>query len=186
MKINKKVQAIFEWILAIVLIVLCFNYSVLGYGSFSAVEAHKESEKTFHYGPSSIIKTIDLDGGKLFLCRYKKWISVDIIRHGFIKWYPAGNVSGCPIDYTKKVTCFTGTSPIKDQKCLLVYGYVNDDTITQIIIAEGNNDVKTRKYNIGRSKMFVFYWYPYKVNYTSLKLKGIDSQGNIKWEQNLI
>lgn len=186
MRINKKVQAMFEWILALILIILCFNYSYLGYGSFTAIGAHNESEKTLHYGPSSVAKTIDLDGGKLFLCRYKDWFSVDTIKHGFIKWYPGDYDGGCPIDYTKKVTCSWGNSHIKDEKnVLIVFGYVNDNTITQIIVEYMENGLKTQKYNIDKSKLFIFYWYPHNTSYDSLRLKGIDKQGNIILEQKL-
>lgn len=85
MKINDKQKAIFEWTMAIVLLMLTFKASSLSYGSFSPIKAHYQSERTFHYGPSEIIKTINLKGTKIYLCRYKDWISANTVKKGIIK-----------------------------------------------------------------------------------------------------
>jgi len=103
-KINEKYCATMEWIIAIVLVVLCFKYSILSYGNLLPLKAHQQSERTYHYGPSNIIKTINLKGGKIYLCRYKDWFSADTVKKGIIKWYPGDNVAGSKIDYSKQVS----------------------------------------------------------------------------------
>lgn len=179
MRVNEKHSAIIEWVIGIVLVVICLNYSIFSYGNFSPVKAHEQSERTYHYGPSKIIKTIDLDGGKIYLCRYKDWFSANTVKRGIIKWYPGDQVAGTPIDYSKQVSYSWNGSSIKGNLMIIkLYGYVNDTKITTILL-EDESKTNTLRYALDENKMFIFYWNSdmqiSKVKY----LKGLDMHGKV-------
>jgi hypothetical protein len=163
--------------------VVSWRFPLLFYGSFSPVKAHEQSERTYYYGPSKIIKTIDLDGQKIYLCRYKDWYSANTVKKGIIKWYPGNGVSGIPIDYSKQVS-FTWNGSVNEQNkmTMKVYGYVNNPEITTIVLA-GENQTNTSRYDLDESRMFIFYWMEgdqtFKIGY----LKGLNKDGKIIYEE---
>lgn len=183
MKLNKKHSAIMEWIIAIVLLVICWKCSILSYGNFSPVKAHEQSERTYYYGPSKIIKTIDLDGGKIYLCRYKDWFSANTVRRGVIKWYPGDQVAGTLIDYSKQISYSLSGSGIKGDVMIIdIYGYVNDPKITTILL-EDKSKGNASKYALDESKMFIFYWNEDMQSSKVKYLKGLDRDGKVIYEE---
>lgn len=186
MRINKKYQGIMEWCIAIVLGVICTKYSILSYGSFSPVKAHESSERTYHYGPSEIVKTIDLDKSKIYLCRYKDWFSANTVKKGFIKWYPGDQVAGTPIDYSKQVSYSGSGSSISGNEMIMkVYGYVNDPEITTMTF-KFNNKEDTLIYDLDESRMFIFYWKEGSEKFNIKYLKGLDGEGNVILEERVM
>lgn len=186
MKITSKYSAIIELAIAIVLVVVCFKYSFLAYGSFSPIKAHESSERTFHYGPSKIIKTIDLKDQKIYLCRYKDWFSADTVNRGsisLIKWYPGDNVSGAPIDYSKQVSYYWSSSGNKDNiSTMKLYGYVNDPNITTILLEEENGANQSR-YDLDESRMFIFIWSEISQNLKTKYLRGLNKENKVIYEE---
>jgi len=187
---NKKYLAVIEWIVAILLLILCYRLSSLSIGHFSAIKAHEFSEKTMHYGPSKIIKEIDLKNRKVYLCKYKDWISADTVDKKFIKWHTGSPVSPRPIDYSKKVThSWASSSAYKnDESLLTVIGYVNDQTITTIIVEtvkEKSSDIETLKYKLDDSHMFIFTVTDKKATHFPKTVKGLDKDGKVVYEERL-
>ena len=183
MKINKRHRVIIEWVVAIVLIVVTYKFSLLSYGSFSPLKAHEESERTFHYGPSKIIKTIDLDEQKIYLCKYKDWFSANTVKKGIVKWYPGGHVGGTAIDYSKQVSfSWNGSSNKQNKMAMKVYGCVNNSEITTILLAE-ENETNTSRYDLDESKMFIFYWEEDSEKHKVKYLKGLNKDGKIIYEE---
>ena len=183
MRINKKYSAIIEWIVAIILIVISWNYSILSYGSFFSVKAHQQSERTYHYGPSKIIKTINLDGEKIFLCRYKDWFSADTVIRGIIRWYPGDQVGGTPIDYSKQVSySWSGSSNKQKLMIMKIYGYVSDPKITTMLLVEGN-ETNALRFDLNESRLFIFYWNEDSQKYKIRYLKGLNKDGQIIYEE---
>lgn len=181
MRINKKFCAVIEWIVAILLLVIAYKYSLLSYGSFSPLKAHEQSERTYHYGPSTIIRTIDLDGEKIYLCRYKDWFSISSVNRKGIKWYPGNNVSGTPIDKSKQVSYNWGGSSNKEGSMrMVVYGYVSDPNITTMSLEESGKDAL--RYELGESRMFIFYWNEDSDKRKDIQLRGIDKEGKAVYE----
>lgn len=183
MKINEKYYSVIEWSIAVVLVVICFKYYILAYGSFSPLKAHQISERTFHYGPSKIVKTIDLSGGKIYLCKYKDWFSADTVKKGLVRWYPGDNVGGSPIDYSKQVSYSWGNSHIKKEISIMtIYGYVSDPNIS-VMVLERESGATTLRYNLDKSKMFIFNWneneHKYKIKY----LRGLNKKGKVIYEK---
>lgn len=179
LKINEKYRAIIEWTIAIVLMAVSWRFSSLSYGSFSPLKAHEQSERTYFYGPSKIIKTIDLHEQKIYLCRYKDWFSADTVNKGIIKWYSGSGVSGTPIDYSKQVT-FTWNAPANKQNKMTfkVFGYVNNPEITAILLL-GEDGTKASRYDLDKDRMFIFYWIDNRPEY----LKGVNNDGKIIYEE---
>lgn len=184
MRINNKCSTIVEWSIAVVLVVICLNYSFFSYGSFSPIKAHEQSERTSHYGPSKIIKTIDLYGGKIYLCRYKDWFSANSVKKGIIKWYPADQGDGTAIDYSKQVSYKGYGSRIKNLMIMKIYGYVSDPKITTMLF-EDENKTNTQRYVLDETKMFIFYWNEDSQRNKIKYLKGLDSDGKVIYEEKL-
>lgn len=182
MKTYKKYSAIIEWSLAILLILVCSK--ILFPGSFTPLKTHEQSEKSVYYGPSDIVKTVDLGKEKIYLCRYKDWFSTSIVRRGIIKWYPVNHPAGYPIDYSKQVSYAWGTSKSTDDAIPLmkIYGYVNDNKIKTIILEDKNKE-KILTYILDESKMFIFYWDEVTQENKTTYLKGLDSDGNVIYEE---
>lgn len=183
MKINEKHKAIIEWVVAIALIVAAWKFSILSYGNFSAVKAHEQSERTYHYGPSKIIKTINLDGQKIYLCRYKDWFSANTVRKEIIKWYPGDQVGGTPIDYSKQVSFSgSGSSNKQNKMTMKVYGCANNPEITTIQLVE-ENETNISSYDLDESRMFIFYWAEDNQKHKTRYLKGLNKDGKNIYEE---
>lgn len=184
---KNRLKAILEWIIAAVLLFACYIAYPLSYGNFSPIKAHQLSERTFHYGPSQIIREIDLDGGIIYLCRYKDWFSADTVRKGFIKWYPGSGVGGAPIDYSKKISYYWGNSQIKgDISIMKFYGIATDPSISTVTLDIDEKGIpETLKYTLNSNRMFIFYWSEKEHNYHFRYLRGLDSSGKVLSEQKL-
>ncbi|MEG0773867.1 hypothetical protein [Clostridium sp.] len=181
--IREKYRGIIEWIVAIVLIVVSLKFSILSYGSFSPVKAHEQSERTYHYGPSKIIKTIDLDGEKIYLCRYKDWFSANTVKKGVIKWYPGNQVAGYPIDYSKQVSfTWSGSTNKKGVSITKIYGYVEDSEITTILLVDENEE-NVFKYALDENRLFIFHWTQGEDNYKPIYLKGLNKNGETIYKE---
>ncbi|MEG2918257.1 MAG: hypothetical protein RR891_00605 [Clostridium sp.] len=183
MRINNKYGATIEWFIAIVLIVLCLKYSIFSYGSFSPIKAHEQSERTSYYGPSEVVETIDLGGGKIYLCRYKQWFSADVVTRK-ITWNSGGG-RGFPIDNSKQISYSWSSFRSKDyDNGMLFYGYVTDPEITTLLFEDKNKE-KTLRYDLDENRMFVFYWNK-DYNKNELKyLNGLDCNGKVIYEENV-
>ncbi|GFP76562.1 hypothetical protein [Clostridium fungisolvens] len=187
MKINKiSISVIIEWSIATVLLFICYKYSFLSYGSFSPLKAHELSERTYHYGPSKIIKEIDLGKQKIYLGRYKDWFSADTVRKELIKWYPGDGVGGYPIDSSKQVSySWSGSSTKNNEMFMKVYGYVSDTKITTILI-EGEDKISEPKYQLDESRMFLFNWNKDSNSRNTKYLVGLDKDGKVIYKEELV
>lgn len=187
MKINKiSISVIIEWSIATVLLFICYKYSFLSYGSFSPLKAHELSERTYHYGPSKIIKEIDLGKQKVYLGRYKDWFSADTVKKELIKWYPGDGVGGTLIDSSKQVSySWSGSGTNNNEMVMKVYGYVSDSKIVAMQI-EGEDKISSTKYQLDESRMFIFYWNEDNKQNKTKYLVGLDKNGKVIYKEELI
>lgn len=178
-------MTIVEWIIAAILILICFNTSVFSYGGFSPIGAHESSERTYRYGPSDIIKTIELDNVKIYLCKYKNWYSTSIVQKEKFKWYTRGiDVSkpidtSLPINYTWDYTNVNHSLGVNK-----VFGYVANPDITAVLV-ESENHEHVLKYELDNSRMFIFTWNGENELYRFKNIKGFDAVGNVVYEKAL-
>lgn len=185
MRISSRKAAVIEWSIAVILLLLTINYSMFAYGSFTPLVAHEQSERSGHYGPSTIVKTIVIPGGRIYLCRYKNWFSADLIKKGIVKWYAAGGSWGKEIDFTEQLTYNWDYVRYRDKEGVSkIYGYVNDPNITMLsaIAADGSDPLK---YDLDERRMFIFYWVGVDGTYKYKTLRGFDRSGKIIYEKQL-
>ncbi|MBL4933299.1 hypothetical protein [Clostridium paridis] len=181
MKIKDKLPDVIKWVLAIILLLLCIHYYALSYGRFTANGALRDSEINEHYGPSETKKELSLEYGKIFLGKYKDWISITAVEKKIIKWYPSGYTYVLPINNSEKITqSFEGTTTFRDLSKNYVFGYVNDPNITSVrLYAEINSKETIMDYSIDSSKMFIFYWDTDNKGGNLVSLSGFDKDNNL-------
>lgn len=184
MILRKKMFATLEWIVAIILLSICLYYYVFSFGSFSAIGAYRSSERTMHYGPSEIKKVIDVKNGKVYLGKYKNWISASPMEKKFIKWYPGNGGAGCPIKYSDKISNFMEYGEMGHNSYIFsVFGYVNDSNIKVVSLEFGENKkMNAMKYKITSDKMFIFCLGNNSHKYKVTSLKGLDKDGKVIYE----
>jgi hypothetical protein len=187
-KVNKRLQSIIEWTIAAILLVTAV-YPFIYYGSFSALKAYQKSEQSYHYGPSEILEVIDFPKGRIFLGKYDKWFSAHTIKKGLIRWYPGGDPGGYPIKENEQISSTWSGSRISDDYYLYkVYGYVNNSDITTVTlevewIKEDKTENKVLEYKLKDHRGFIFYWNENETKYKLETLRGLDTNGNILYEQ---
>jgi hypothetical protein len=186
MKLSEKYKAIIEWIIAIVLVVICVYYYVLSYKSFTPLQAFKNSEKTMNYGPSEIIKELDKDNVKIYLAKYKNWFSAQAFERNLITWkFAGGSVSGTPINFNEKLTYSYSGATLKDNKFLWnLYGYVNDINITKVRLQVKRGDkTESLEYQLDKSNMFIFSWFNNNGEQSTFtKIIGLDKDNKVIYE----
>lgn len=184
MSLKKKILASIEWILAAALLSISLYYYAFSFGSFSAIGAYRASERTMHYGPSEIKKEVNVTGGKVFLGKYKDWISAAPIEKKIIKWYPGSGGAGCPIKYSDKISHFMECGTIwKGLWVYNVFGYVNDSAIKVVKLQVYKNGKKsTIKYNLTSDKMFIFCLENNENKYKLISLIGLDKSNKVVYQ----
>ncbi|QMV39997.1 hypothetical protein [Cohnella cholangitidis] len=189
-----------EWGLAIVLIVLFFWKGLDMLGSTTATKAHERSERSYHYGPSQIVREIPYkDDIVIFLGSYKKWFSADTsVKKGW-RWFPGGGVGGVEIDQSKKISYSWDITRYKRDRWLAkFYGYVSDPRIVKFELEVINTDgekVKATQADkpnwtvlsetITDDRMFLFLWDENEIRYKWKSLRGLDAGGQLLFEQSL-
>ncbi|MFC5472267.1 hypothetical protein ACFPPD_26640 [Cohnella suwonensis] len=192
---NKKtVFAIVEWALIALLVWLVFReqaFPVL-IGSSSPEKAFRQSESTYHYGPSTILRKVEVPGDDrqvIFLSKYKDWFSAHSVIKGRIGWRPGGGVAGVKIKPDKPLTYSWEGHGIKDGRMLLkFYGYVPDDRISTVELLK--TDVETGKAaplmeKLNADRMFLFRWEEESSRWEWSAIRGLDSNGQVVYEQKL-
>lgn len=186
MNLSEKSKAIIEWIIAVILVMLCVYYYVLSYSSLSPHQAFKNSERTINYGPSEIIKEVDKDNVKIYLAKYKNWFSAQAFERNLITWkFAGGDVAGTPINFNEKITYSWSGASLKNNKFLWnLYGYVNDKNITKVSLeVKKGNKTESLEYQLDKSNMFIFSWFDNngeKATFT--KINGSDKDNKVVYE----
>lgn len=151
MKTHKE---LFKWIVCLILVILCVKFSILSHFSLTPLKAHQKSERTLYYGPSQITEVVDINNGKIYLCRYKDWISASTVKKNFIFWSIGNQSCANKIDYKEKVN-FTWFYSNKEPLFKL-YGIVNDDNITSIELTNSHYKNLSFKKEVNSENMFIF------------------------------
>lgn len=171
----------------ILVLLLLISTSFLG-ASFTPLSAHKRSERTANYGPSTIIKSQKIKGGMLYLCKYDKWFSLNTVKRGFLGlWYAGDQVHGSENDIKNAINYSWGISSIKDNYRLgKFYGIVNDPNIKSVKLAlDVNDEMKIFEQKELYDSMFLFTLEGDVVNFQAAKITGLDKDSNIIFEKAL-
>lgn len=181
---SKKLGLAMQWIIAIVILIICFRISIFSGGKLSALKVHEASEKSYHYGPSEVVNTIDLNRCRIYLCRYKNWFSADTVKKGIVFWYQGNEGGGTEIDYNKQVTYSkSAEGDTEGNRLMKIYGYVNDEEITTICL-ECEEGLITEVYNLDKSRLFIFCWQDNK-EFDYKYLVGADENGQILYKETM-
>lgn len=184
MSSRKKIFSILEWLVALILLSTCIYYYIFALYSFTAINAFTASEKSLHYGPSEIKKEINLKNGKMYLGKYKDWISATPIERTFIIWYPSSGGGGFPINYSEKISHTWQCASMGDNSYIYTaFGYVNDSSIKTVNLKIKEKGKKsTMKYYIGSDKMFIFCWDDNEGKSNLISLSGLDKDGRVIYD----
>ncbi|MUK88577.1 DUF5044 domain-containing protein [Ornithinibacillus sp. L9] len=195
---SKKIQAVLEWALALVLIFFVVkDSSYLNYYHLSPIKAHEQSERTFYYGPSEIIEEFDFGDIRIYLAKYKDWFSANTVtKYAGVFWQPGSHVNGFKIEEEEDISYTWSSSKINEELMLMKYygivtnpkidkveldvtvGYVWDEEVPE-------DDIETLSESLDDHRMFLFHWNENEDNYLALALRGLDEKGNIIYEENL-
>lgn len=111
-------------------LLLLLNY--IGVLYFSPTAAHEASERTIHYGPSTVVHTEEFDEGKYFLCKYDKWISCNTVNRYLIFYWQIGSQATGFENDKSEIIDFIGSMRGGNSK---IYGSINDNRVQKIQIA---------------------------------------------------
>ena len=171
---NKKILR--NIVILAILIFIFFNIS--GF-YLTPLSAHKNSERSIHYGPSEVIHIEDFDGGKYILCKYDKWVSCNTVnRVLFFFWRYGNQPIGFENDKTKALDYTWGMS----QENYKLYGIINNDKVTKIQITLNNGKVFTE--TDFYEDLFLFTWKADNDDeaWWFNNIKGYDSNDNLIFE----
>ncbi len=123
----------------IVLIVILFFLFLNRTGLYlTPLSAHKNSERSAHYGPSKVVYIEDFEKGKHILGKYDKWVSCNTVNKHLLFFWSFGNqVHGFESDLTKAIDYSFGGN----NEYYKFYGIRNNKDVNriEIILNNGQN-----------------------------------------------
>ncbi|GGM38391.1 hypothetical protein GCM10011351_25620 [Paraliobacillus quinghaiensis] len=195
---KEKIKAIIEWSLAILLIFIVIKESpYISYYKLSPEAAFERSERTYYYGPSEVVENVELDDVQIFLSKYKDWFSATLVnKYAGIFWGPGSGVGGLEIKEDQDIThSWGGTSINEDYMLWRYYGIVTNPEISKVEldVAEGYGwdeqipveDIVTLDYQLKDHRMFLFHWNKVEDNYLSIALRGLNSDGEVIYKEDV-
>ncbi|OZB90550.1 DUF5044 domain-containing protein [Paenibacillus sp. XY044] len=193
MKLSK-MGGVLEWGAVLILFIALLWVSGLSGGSFSAQRAHELSERSYHYGPSTVVRKVQADKDTLvYLGTYKQWFSADTVKRRRFKWYPGGGVAGVPKNPEKPLAySWDVSSSGTDGGLAKFFGYVNDPNIVSVELDMVTEDRSsntatsgTERQSISDDRMFLFVWKTEGRTFLWQSIKGLDREGMARYEQKL-
>lgn len=176
-----------EWSVLVALVLFCILPFALD-RSFSPLKAHEKNEKSVFYGPSKVMKTIDLKEEKIYVCKSDKHLSLDTVKKGMLFWKPKQK----PIvtDEEKTMTSKYFIETVSDSYTLAgVYGDAMDDKIKGIKLivdarAEGK-ETEVRKLDVPleSDRFYAYFWNNQDKKYRIAAIQGIDAEGKVVVEK---
>lgn len=180
-----KGQKLIRSLFILMLLLLLFgHYST---ASLTPLTAHKRSERSINYGPSTIIKSQRIKGGMLYLCKYDKWYSLDTVKRRFLwLWYPEDMNLGKENNINNPIEYSWGEISISSNyKLGKFYGIVNDPNINTVRLELNvNGKMEIFEQKELNNNMFLFTWDGGITSYDG-KIMGLDKNSNIIYEKQL-
>lgn len=163
----------------IILMILLFVFLRSTGLYFTALGAHRASEKSIHYGPSKVVHVEELSGGKYILGKYDKWISANRVNKSlFLFWRFGSQVIGIENDLNKAINFSYGLQGENYN----YYGIVNDTKIKRVEILLDNGDllIETKFYE----DMFIFADSGPNDKFAYVEyVRGYDQEDNLIFEE---
>jgi hypothetical protein len=186
------IAAIVEWVLVVLLFWLFIQEDIYPIGSRTPEKAHRLSERGFHYGPSNIVRKVNVPFDKhqvVFLGTYKDWFSADSVLQKRGGWVPGDGVGGVKIDRSKPFSySWSGNSTHDSLMMYKFYGYVTDDriaTVELLMTDKETDNLTSMREEMANDHMFLFIREEKNGNLKWQAVRGLDKAGNILYEQKL-
>lgn len=139
------------------------------------VAAHQASERSLHYGPSTVVHVEDFPGGKYILGKYDRWISFSIItKSNRFFWHIGDSVIGLEIDYDKPLFYASQFS----QPNARAFGILNDPNIDKVEVHLRDGTVLTQQEFY--EDMFLITW---ESEFEFWRIVAYDGSGNVIFEE---
>lgn len=143
---------------------------------FTALSAHKSSERSIHYGPSEVKYIEKFSGGKYILGQYDQWVSCNTVdRTLLIFWSFGDQVTGFQNDTSKPVD-FSGK--LSDKKSL-VYGIINDKRIKRIELVMSDESIISQ--DEFHDQLFLITYTKGNISF-NFTLKAYDQHNNLLYQ----
>lgn len=183
-----------EWSAVLILFIILLWVSGWDRTSLTAQDAHELSERSYHYGPSKVVRKIQVDQDTVvFLGTYKQWFSADTVTRSHFKWRPGGGVAGVPKNPDKPLAYSWEVSSSGSGGTLAkFYGYVNDPKIVTVeldyVMGDRGRNTATsgsERQSIPDDRMFLFVWKTEGRDFSWQSIKGLDREGKVRYEHKL-
>jgi hypothetical protein len=187
---KRTIAAIVEWVFVLLLFWLFVQEGIYKSGSRTPEEAHRLSEKSFHYGPSKIVRKVNVPFDQhqvVFLGTYKDWFSADSVLEKRGGWVPGGGVAGVKIDRTRPFSySWSGDSTHDSLMMFKFYGFVTDDRIAAVeLLMKDKERVTSMREVLTNDRMFLFMWEAKDGSREWQAVRGLDKAGKVIDEQKL-
>ncbi|MFC4810471.1 DUF5044 domain-containing protein [Paenibacillus sp. GCM10023250] len=190
---RRAIIAAAEWAAVLLLAWLFVQTLPAAAGSRTPEEAHRLSEKSFHYGPTVVARKVVAPFDKdqvVFLGTYKDWFSADTVKRQTGGWVPGDGVGGVEIDRSKPFTySWSGSGTHDNLMTFKFYGYVSDARIAAIELVmtdRKSGSMVSMHEPIGEDRMFLFLWEADNgSNAEWQSVRGLDASGKLVYEAKL-
>ncbi|WP_026477815.1 hypothetical protein [Alkaliphilus transvaalensis] len=180
-------KEIIHWIFVVLLIMVTLVISPFFNGKNSSEEAFRVAEAALYFGPSEIIEEIDYGTIKIYLARYKNWVTAHGTRRELLQWYPEDTFSPLEIDENKAFSYSFGKTESlrKDQEIKRVFGYIRDPSIVKLQLVLMYEDEIQHLAAEVKEGLFIFHWDQKLSPYIPLKLLAFDYKGTLIYEEEI-
>jgi hypothetical protein len=179
---KKKKKLIRNLIILFLLVIIAASFST---ASITSLAAHKRSERTANYGPSIIIKSQSIKGGRVYLCKYDKWFSLNTVKRSSIGlWYAGDQVHGMENDTKVPIVYSWGVSTMGQYRQARFFGIVNNPDIKSVKLdLKLNGELKTLEQKELYDSMFLFIWEEGETGFQAVKITGLDKNSGVIYEK---
>lgn len=164
-------------VIVIILFLLFINISGL---YLTPLAAHKQSERSIHYGPSKVVHIEENEDETYILGKYDKWVSCNTIKKQlFFFWSFGSQVTGFENDKSKNIDySWSGSN-----KYFRLYGIRNNDDIEKVefTLEDGYVFSATTFYD---DLFLIIFKTPINNRFIIKKINGYDKDNRVIYEFN--
>lgn len=171
---TRKKKIIRNLIIIIVIYLLPINKTGL---YLDPIKAHRDSERSSHYGPSEILHIEDFPRGKYILGKYDKWFSCNTINKKLAIFWTFGSGPGGIENDRSKPMSYSWQGTLED---FILFGIVNDERIEKVELTLHTDEVFSQEEFY--DDMFLFVYSRDGGTNNFKYLRGYDKEGSIIFE----
>ncbi len=139
-------------------------------------QAHINSERSLHYGPSELVKIYDYGNYQQLLCTYDKWVSCSTVKRELLFFWGIGGFNVFENDKTKEIDYSYSWSK-NENNSGIVYGISNNPSITKIELYTSDGIIFTQDELY--DNLFYFSWQCDYSDFGVEKILGYNENDNL-------